>query len=311
MKGIGGWAGWRWLFLLEGLLTLIIGLLSFIQLVPSPVQSKNWFWRKGWFTHEEEKIIVNRVLRDDPSKGDMHNRQAVTIKQLWYSICDYDLWPLYFIGLVAYIPSGTVGAYLTLTLRQLGFSTFNTNLLTIPPNVGHIILLLILSWATEHWNERSLLSLFQPLWIIPCAGVLAFWSDSLTNVWGTYAVLVVFISSPYIHAILVAWCSRNSNTVRTRTVSSAIYNMFVQAGSIISSNIYRTKDKPKYRVGNRVLFSMAIVTVATLIFTKFYYIWRNTSRDKIWNAMTVEEQHEYRRTTKDRGNKRLDFRFAH
>ncbi|VVT48626.1 uncharacterized protein SAPINGB_P001871 [Magnusiomyces paraingens] len=311
MRGIGGWAGWRWMFLLEGLVTLIIGLLSYIQLPPSPVQTKAWFRPKGWFTEFEEKLIVNRVLRDDPSKGDMHNRQAVTPKQLLRSILDYDLWPLYLIGLVAYISTGTVSAYLTLTLKQLGFSTFNTNLLTIPPNVAHIVLLLLQTWATEYFNERSLIATLQPLWIIPCAGVLAFWKDSLKNVWGTYAVLVVYLCGPYIHAILVGWCSRNSNTVRTRTVSAAIYNMFVQAGSIISSNIYRKSDAPYYRKGNRVLFALAIVSLVILLCTKVYYVWRNSSRDKIWNAMTREEQLEYRRTTKDQGNKRLDFRFAH
>ncbi|VVT48688.1 uncharacterized protein SAPINGB_P001902 [Magnusiomyces paraingens] len=311
MRGILGWAGWRWLFLLEGIFTLIIGLLSFIQLPPSPVQTKAWFRPKGWFTEFEEKLIVNRVLRDDPSKGDMHNRQAVTVKQLWESLCDYDLWPLYFIGLVSYIPTSTVSAYLTLTLKQLGFSTFNTNLLTIPANFAHLILLLAQTWLTENINERTLTSTLQPLWIIPCIGTLAFWSDSLTNVWGTYAVLVVLLSSPYIHAILVGWCSRNSNTVRSRTVSAAVYNMFVQAGSIIAANIYRKDDSPKYRRGNRVLFAIAFVSLASLLATKVYYVWRNKSREKIWSAMTIEEQNDYRKNTKDKGNKRLDFRFVH
>ncbi|VVT57666.1 uncharacterized protein SAPINGB_P005809 [Magnusiomyces paraingens] len=311
MRGIGGWAGWRWLFFLEGLFTLVIGLASFFQLPPSPVQTKTWFRPKGWFSEFEEKLIVNRVLRDDPSKGDMHNRQAISFKGLYESLMDYDIWPLYFIGLVAYIPMSTVSAYLTLTLKQLGFSTFNTNLLTIPPNVAHIGFLLLQTWMTEYFNERTLLCTIQPLWLIICSGVLAFWKDSLKNVWGTYAVLVVYLSSPYIHAILVGWCSRNSNTVRTRNVSSAVYNMFCQAGSIIASNIYRKKDAPYYRKGNRVLFALGWVSLAILFFTKAYYVWRNKSRDKIWDAMTIEEQHEYRNTTKDKGNKRLDFRFAH
>lgn len=132
LRGAGNWAGWRWLFLVEGLITLLVGIASFFLMPASAVQTKTWFRPNGWFTDREVAIVVNRVLRDDPSKGDMHNRQAVTPRRLWNSIKDYDLWPLYAIGLVAYIPQSPPATYMTLTLRSIGFSPFNTNLLTIP-----------------------------------------------------------------------------------------------------------------------------------------------------------------------------------
>lgn len=311
MRGLHNMTGWQWLFLIEGLITLFIGVSSFFLMPPSPVQTKAWYRPKGWFTDREERIVVNRVLRDDPSKGDMHNRQALTLTMLYQSISDYDLWPLYAIGLIAYIPLGTPSAYLTLTLRGLGFSPFNTNLLVIPNQVIHVIFLLIITWATERFEERSLIACLQPLWLIPCLGILRWWSGTLVNVWGTYALMTILLSAPYIHAILVAWCSRNSNTVRSRTTSAALYNMFVQAGSIVASNIYRKDDLPKYYRGNTQLFAIAWGALGTILLTKAYYIWRNKSRDKIWNAMTREEQNIYRATTTDKGNKRLDFRFAH
>lgn len=37
----------------------------------------------------------------------------------------------------------------------------------------------------------------------------------------------------------------------------------------------------------------------------------HSSRDKIWKAKTREEKEDYLATTKDKGNRRLDFRFAH
>lgn len=98
----------------------------------SAVQTKTWFRPKGWFTDREVAIVVNRVLRDDPSKGDMHNRQGITPKRLWESLKDYDLWPLYAIGLLCYIPQSPPDRYITLTLRSIGFDAFTTNLLVIP-----------------------------------------------------------------------------------------------------------------------------------------------------------------------------------
>lgn len=87
LRGYHGYEGWRWLFLLEGILTLVIGIWSYFQMVPSPTQTKAPWRKKGWFTEHEEKIMVNRILRDDPSKSDMHNRQAITFKLLWYVAC--------------------------------------------------------------------------------------------------------------------------------------------------------------------------------------------------------------------------------
>lgn len=62
----------------------------------------------------------------------MHNRQALTPRRLWQTLKDYDLWPLYLLGLVIFIPQSPPSKYLTLIVKSLGFSTFNTNLLTIP-----------------------------------------------------------------------------------------------------------------------------------------------------------------------------------
>lgn len=311
LRGVRGWAGWQWLFLIEGLITLLVGLSSFFMMPASAVQTKTWFRPKGWFTEREEKIVVNRVLRDDPSKGDMHNRQAITPRRLWEAAKDYDLWPLYAIGLIAYIPQAPPAAYITLTLKSLGFSTFNTNLLTIPYSVVHILTLLGITWLSERTNERTFVSMLQPIWTLPCVIALRYWPGTLVDKWGTYAVTFVLLSYPYCHAILVGWTSKNSNNVGARSVSAAFYNMAVQLGNICSNFIYRTDDKPLYHRGNRNLIIINCLSIGLFLFTKLYYITRNKSRDRKWNALSPEEQRDYKRNTKLSGSRRLDFRFAH
>lgn len=201
LSGVHGWAGWRWLFLIEGLITLSIGLASFFMMPASVVQTKTWFRPNGWFTDREVSIVANRVLRDDPSKGDMHNRQAVTPRRLWSAIKDYHMWPIYFIGVVAYIPQSPPSSYITLTLRSLGFNKFNTNLLTIPANVFHIGNLLLITWISSRLNQWSLVSMFQAIWTLPCLLALRFWPDVISNAWGTYAVVTVLLSYPYCHGM--------------------------------------------------------------------------------------------------------------
>lgn len=87
MRGINGWSGWQWLFLIEGILTFIIGVFSWVLMPPGPCQTKNWFrGKEGWFTDREEYILVNRLLRDDPSKGDMVSESCVFLQRTLTSL---------------------------------------------------------------------------------------------------------------------------------------------------------------------------------------------------------------------------------
>ncbi|KAI0304588.1 major facilitator superfamily domain-containing protein [Russula brevipes] len=263
LRGHGSVAGWRYLFLIEGILTCLCGLLSFALMAPGPTQTKAWFRPKGWFTEREEIIIVNRVLRDDPSKSDMYNRQGLTLKMIWQAM----------------FPVGPPHNYLTLSLRNLGFSTIQSNLLSVPAYVIGAMGLLATCYLSEAINSRVLSTVILQFWALPL--------------------------------LAVAWTSTNSNSVRTRTVSACMYNISVQAGSIIAANIYRVDDGPLYKRGNRVLIGICAANLVLYFLTFLFYRGLNRRREKIWTSMTPTERAEYLESTKDIGNQRLDFRFAY
>ncbi|KAK4227401.1 major facilitator superfamily domain-containing protein [Podospora fimiseda] len=311
MRGVGGLSGWRWLFLVEGLITLGFGLMSFVLMPAGPTQTAS-YWRgeKGWFTPREEIIIVNRVIRDDPSKGTMHNREPLSFKLLFKSLCDFDLWPLYLIGILNHIPFATPNIYLTLSLKGMGFTTFQTNLLVIPSQMLHVMNMIILTYLSEIMNEKSLVAMLPQFWAVPFLIWLRFVDTSGVSKWTVWLVMTVFLGNPYAHPIQVGWVSRNSNAVRSRAVGSAMYNMCVQGGSIIASNIYRADDAPQYHRGNTVLLTLVIVNIIVYLSTRAYYTWRNKTRERIWDVMSESEREKYLQENWDAGNKRLDFRFA-
>lgn len=309
MDNVAGREAWRWLFMIEALISIVIGFASFIFLVPGPTQTKSWLFPNGYFTEREEKIITNKVLRDDPSKSGMHNRQAITPKMLWESLSDYDLWPIYAIGMLFEMPASPPKAYVSLSLQHLGFDAFQITLLNIPITLLTAINLLWITALTQRVGEVAIMGVLTQLWVLPLL-VIDLVAINRISAWAQYAVTLLLVAQPSMQAAQVAWCSRNSNTVRTRAVSAALYNIMIQLSGIASSNIYRSDDAPLYHRGNRQLIAINIACIVANVLAKIYYTYRNRSNQRRWNAMTKEEQEYYLETTTDKGNKRLDFIFT-
>ncbi|KAF8508631.1 allantoate permease [Hysterangium stoloniferum] len=313
MRGINGKEGWRYVisFLGTGVITFSIGVATFFQMPPSPTQSKAWFRPKGWFTEREEVIMVNRVLRDDPTKSDMHNRQRLNLKDLWKGALNFGLYPIYILGLMFGLPSGPPSQYLTLSLKNLGFSTLNINILMIPSTVVGLVTLIGITLLSEVFDSRSLVAAMQAVWVLPCL-IALYTLPAHPNAWIFYTVASVLLSHPHTHAIQTAWASQNAGGVANRTINASLYNMFVQASAVVIANIYRADDAPRYVRGNRSLIIICAVNIFVLYpGTRFYYKWRNAQREKKWSVMSEEEKSDYLSMTKDEGNQRLNFRFAY
>jgi hypothetical protein len=175
--------------------------------------------------------MINRILHDDPSKGDMHNRQGFSGTLLWEALTDYDLWPISLLGLTWTIPNTPIQAYLTLVLRGLGFSTFQTNLLTIPAYVLFLCQLIFWTWFGEKLNNRFFCVLCSQIWMFPLLVALEVMGATQGGPWARYALSVLLYGFPTSTPSLSP--SRRATRVAcARTVGSAIYNMCVQASSI-------------------------------------------------------------------------------
>jgi hypothetical protein len=312
MRGIGGHPGWFWLFVLEGLLTIIVAILSFLYLPASPTDTKNVLWGKGWYTEREEVIMVNRILRDDPAKGLTTLKEPATFKDIRAAWSDSSMWGLYFIGLIAYIPASPVQGYLTLTLKRLGFKTFDSNMLTVPSAVLQIITMLGLAYSSDYFNERAFHCILGEFWIMPLLVALITLPDGGRE-WGRFSLITLISGYPYFHPLVSSWISENTFDVKKRAITAATYNVIVQIGSLISSQIYRKYDGPYYKQGNTVLVSICALSLITFVVQRQILVRMNKKKQKQWDQMTSDEKALYQADVISReqdGNKRLDFRFA-
>ena len=119
---------------------------------------------------------------------------------------------------------------------------------------------------------------------------------------------------PYFHPIVSSWISENTFDVKKRAITAATYNVIVQVGSVVSSQIYRKHDSPYYKQGNKVLISICALSLVTFIVQRQFLIHLNKKKERTWEAMSLEERNAYQNDIQARerdGNKRLDFRFKY
>ncbi|KAI4594317.1 hypothetical protein KJ359_008340 [Pestalotiopsis sp. 9143b] len=313
MRGVGGRPGWFWLFLLEGLLTVVLGITSILYLPLSPTQTTSVLCRKPWYTEKEEIIMINRVLRDDPAKGLTAVKEPATWKDIKAAWSDKSMWGLYFIGLIAYIPATPIQAYLTLTLKRIGFTTFASNMLTAPSAGLQIITMLALAWSSNHFNERAFHCFIGEFWLLPILTALLTIPDGGRD-WARFSLITLASGYPYFHPLVASWLSENSFDVKKRAITAATYNVIVQIGSVVGNQIYRSWDAPYYKTGNKVCISICALSLVTFMAQRQYLKHLNKQKERAWEQMSLEERAAYQNDQEARekdGNKRLDFRFQY
>ena len=132
----------------------------------------------------------------------MVSRQAVTLRLLWQALKDYDMWPIYLLGLTWIIPNQCATAYLTLTLKSLKFNTFETNLLTVPAYVLFILQLVFWTWVSERINNRFLIILICQIYMFPLLVGLETLPGGHAFAWNRYVLNMMLVGFPYVHAII-------------------------------------------------------------------------------------------------------------
>ncbi|KAK9319591.1 major facilitator superfamily domain-containing protein [Lipomyces orientalis] len=301
--------GWQWLFLLEGVLTAVIGVSSFFVMpsLRSTVVSRV-------FTARETAILRARVVLDDPSKVSQQERVKLGSSSLLKSIravidtlTDRFLFPIFILGFVAFVPSQTANYYLTITLRQQGFTEIVTNLLTIPYAIINISMTIGFSRLSDKFGVKWVFCLLSAIWVFTPQLLLEIVPDGSSR-WLRFALITLILGYPYYHPILISWISSNANNPDRRSLAFAVYNISVQCGNILAANVYRESDAPYYHRGNGVLIGLNVLSMVIILAIRQYYVIANRQKERLWAQLDEEEKEEYVKLSKGLGNRQLWFR---
>jgi MFS family permease len=125
MDGIRGVAGWRWIFLIEGAVTVAAGLIMPLLIIDSAELAK-------WLTDDEKRFIDLRLrvsgVRSTTEEGD-----KFSWKLLFATMTDWKIWLSIILAWANSVPNAAFKFTMPQIIKQLGFVTQKAQLLTIPP----------------------------------------------------------------------------------------------------------------------------------------------------------------------------------
>ncbi|KAI9269149.1 major facilitator superfamily domain-containing protein [Phascolomyces articulosus] len=307
LRGVGGLEGWKWLFLIDGIFTHVVAIIAFFYLPKDPGSTNGSIRGKsGWFTERETKIAVTRVIRDDLTKTDqdvpitwVDVKDALTDPRLWMHLTTT------FVGMMTNTPIRT---YLPSIIRDGGFAVTTANLLTMPSYLGGLVFSLLIAHLSDKYGEVALFAIIGNVWeMVGYITLKTLPGD--TGRWPLFAAATVTASAPSWHGMHIAYMSSNMAPAGKRALALGAIIGAANLDGVPGSQIYRASDAPRYPTGNTVCIILNIAAFGLFITQRVSYSISNKRREKKWNALSDTEKEEYNNTTKDRGNRRLDYRF--
>jgi len=237
MEGIGGKPAWAWIFILEGLATVLAGAASFWIIQDFPDTAK-------FLSEEERTLVIRRLQSDDQFSA---AGEKLKLKYIFQSLVDWKTW----VGMIVYMgpdmPLYAFSLFLPSIINQLGFEATPANLLTVPVYVFACIVTCLVGFSADRWGHRGYFNL-----VFLCIGGAGY-IILVASRNAALSYFAVYMATCGIYPVIpntVAWLSNNVEGSYKRSVSLAMAISFGNINGAVSSNVYRAKDKPWYPLGH-------------------------------------------------------------
>ncbi|KAK2015408.1 inner membrane transporter yfaV [Colletotrichum eremochloae] len=276
LAGKGGLTGWQWLYLLEGLATLVVALMLILLLpgspdMPKPLASKGIVR----FTADQQDILQKRMDVDEP--GSRRGVRGIDIPWalVWKTVKHYKRWPHYVSTFCVFSTWSPLMTYTPSIIMTLGFDRISANALAA---VGaSLAMAIVFAFATlsDRTNKRGatvilghicyLITLVVARSVHPHVGK---WSR-----WGLWTMINAF--AVCYHPAHNIWLQVNCRDPRERSIGIAMWVMSAISGLMVGTQYFRGNDLPFYDKGLLTMIIMVSVGMAAALFQEAVYVVHN------------------------------------
>jgi len=260
MAGLRDLAGWRWIFIMEGVITCLAGFVGYFLIVDFPeLAAKSW----RFLTPAESEFVIARIEKDrhdaipEPFKLGAYLKNAIDLK----------IWGFAWLFMLATTNSYALAYFLPIILRDgMGFDIARAQCLNAPPYVAAALVMYGQAVLGDKYHLRGPIVIFNSVLGLIGLPLLGFASNNGVRYFGAF--LATICGNANVPAVL----TYQANNIRgqwKRAFCSATLVGFGGIGGIIGSTIFRSQDTPTYRPGiegTMIANGLSILIVLALSF---------------------------------------------
>ena len=275
LEGKRGLASWQWLYIIEGVITVAIGIVIVFVLPDFPDT-----WR---LLSPEMKHVANRRLAIEAAEADVDEAGGMSqIKGLKLAFTDSKTYVLA-LGYMSIVGAAGFQNFFPTLTRTLGYSRIVSLLLCAPPYI------FIVFWALGH----SLLSdrLEHRFWFFmyPIPVTIIGWVIFMAtdNFGARYFSLFLMCFVFTMNGTCYAWIANAlPRPPAKRAAAYAFINSVGNSASIWTPFTYRDQDEPYYRPALGICIGLQLIAGCCGLWMR----WKLTSQNNTLSRMENEEQ---------------------
>ncbi|KAK3694446.1 major facilitator superfamily domain-containing protein [Podospora appendiculata] len=267
--GRGRLAGWRWMFIVQGLCTCVIGFATYWWMVDFPENSQNSF---RFLTPEEAQVASQRIQRD---RGDLLPQKFALHKVLVHAK-DAKVWAFAALFFLQNIVSTALAYFVPIILQNgLGYSPDAAIVLSAPPYYYAVVPVIVSSWLADRLRVRAPVIAFNAICMIVGFTLLGFANNAGARYVGVFLSTGAYVAN---WTALSAYQANNINGQWKRVFTAAACTMLNGTGGIAGSYIVRNAEAPQYPTAVWVSIGSNILLLMTIALLSLHFYLANNSK---------------------------------
>ncbi|KAL3462217.1 major facilitator superfamily domain-containing protein [Aspergillus heterothallicus] len=277
LHGRGGMAGWKYIFLIEGIATMLVAALLLLVLPTSPQRPRPLFLNGLIrFSEREQYILTARQGYENrpSSNADENHRSGIPLETVRKTLLNYRRWPHFISTACVFATWSPLTTYTPSIMMSLGFRRIQANALSA---IGASLTLPIVfgfAYLSDRTKARGLTvisAISTYLAVLIVARCLLPQVDVAGRRWTRFGLwTVVNAFAVCYHPVHNVWVQRNCTTQGERSIAiSAI------SGLLAGTQIFRADDSPTYHTGLVIMIALVSAGLVLAIMQHLIYLYLN------------------------------------